>query len=683
MAEETNGHISGFESTASAIIDARWIVAVRLCITVTALLSVTVCTFFGTEETAARVSFLFTPVAILFVLNAGSALWLLFAKDSYLFFLVHALVDVPLVTGAVYITGGSASPFVFLYILLVMVASTLVSRNAGLGVAILSAFMYANLLSLTALGIIQPADEINSHYTHPASLAVQCLGLTFGMLLVALGTSFLRSRLLSSYALVNKSQETLRALSSEQDRLLDDFPGGIITTDLSYAIKNMNQAARLLLQIEGVSSEHLRLDSLLPFSKSNSPSDWLSRESETTQLEIFSGRSGAPTIIEALCKPVRDSIGKITGLAFFLHDVTLLKTAEEKLELQERMARLLADQRPKNPLAAPLGELIGESGIMQKVFDIIQRVSGSEATVLVTGESGTGKELVARAIHYNSPRATQPFVAVNCGAIPENLIESELFGHKRGAFTGAEFDTTGLFRQASGGTLFLDEIGELPLLMQAKILRSLQERTVRPVGATTDIPIDVRIVAATNRNIRKEVENGKFREDLFYRLNVIGIHLPPLRERRNDIPLLMHSMLHRTCKGKPIPVVSPQAAQILMSYNYPGNVRELENILERAVVLGGDVILPEQLPELTSDAHQSDVGSQRPDTLIIEDPNLTFPINLDELLATIERRYIEIALGRTNGAKKKAAGLLGLNFRSFRYRLQKFGMSADSPTQEH
>ncbi len=683
MAEKANGHTVGPAETAHAIIDARWVVAVRLCITVTALLSVTVCTFFGTEETAARVSFLFTPVAILFVLNAGSALWLLVAKDSSVFFLAHALIDVPLVTGVVYITGGSASPFVFLYILLVMVAATLVSRKAGLGVALLSAFMYANLLSLTATGVIPPADGINSHHIHSAGLAVQCLGLTFGMLLVALGTSFLRSRLLSSYALVNESQESLRALSSEQDRLLENFPGGIITTDLSYAVKNMNQTARLLLQIDEAASEHLRLDTLLPFSKSNSPADWISRESETTELEIFSGQSGSPTTIETHCKPVRDSIGNITGLAFFLHDVTLLKTAEEKLELQERMARLLAEQQPKNTLAAPLGELIGESGIMQKVFDIIQRVAGSEATVLVTGESGTGKELVARAIHYNSPRASQPFVAVNCGAIPENLIESELFGHKRGAFTGAESDTTGLFRQANGGTLFLDEIGELPLLMQAKILRSLQERSVRPVGATTDIPIDVRILAATNRNIRKEVESGTFREDLFYRLNVIGIHLPPLRERRSDIPLLIHSILQRTCKGKAIPVLSPQAAQILMSYSYPGNVRELENILERAVVLGGEVILPEQLPDLSTGSQPGAKRSARPDTLIIEDQELTFPVNLDDLLATIEKRYIELALDRTKGAKKKAAGLLGLNFRSFRYRLQKFGMGAEGPTHEH
>jgi two-component system response regulator PilR (NtrC family) len=676
---------SGGSLSEQQLINPLWVVAVRLCITVTALLSVTICTFFGAEETAARVSFLFTPVAAVFLLNAASALWLQYAKKSSLFYFVHVLIDVQLVTGVVFITGGSASPFVFLYLLLVMVAAALISRSAGLATAFFSTASYITLITLLTVGTISPADGMPLTGENTANLIVQIVGLSCGMILVAVGTSFLRNRLIFTYSLVSESQKNLLALSDNQDRLLDEFPGGVITTDLELAIKNTNQAARSLLSIERLDSSGTSVTSIIPL-PADAPreaAEWISRDESPIELVVKeSPYSSNNRRIQAVCRPIRDGIGNISGLAFFLNDVTQLRSAEEKLALQEKMARLLADKQRSENITPTLGGLIGESPVMQKVFDLITRVSGTEATVLITGESGTGKELVARAIHFSSPRSSKPFVAVNCGAIPENLLESELFGHKKGAFTGADTDTIGLLRQAQSGTLFLDEIGELPLLMQAKILRSIQERSVRPVGGTNDIPVDIRIVAATNRNLKKEVHEGRFREDLYYRLNVIGIHLPALRERRNDIPLLINSILQRSPQGINTTAISPDALAQLIAYDYPGNVRELENILERASVLGGDAILAEHLPDnirLQSPGKEATAPKQH--TVIIEDPNLELPVDLDQLLSSIERRYIEIALYQTHGLKKKAASLLGLNFRSFRYRLQKFGLGSDSPSE--
>jgi DNA-binding NtrC family response regulator len=352
------------------------------------------------------------------------------------------------------------------------------------------------------------------------------------------------------------------------------------------------------------------------------------------------------------------------------------KALTQQLEIQDRMARLLAERNNPETSITAIEHFIGESLVMQKVFSLIQRVSTSDATVLISGESGTGKELVAKAIHKGKyPHPSSPFVAVNCGAIPENLIESQLFGHKRGSFTGAEADSPGLFLQAHGGTIFLDEIGELPLLMQSKLLRAIQEKSVRPIGGSKDVPIDVRIIAATNRNLKNEIETGKFREDLFYRLNVINIKLPPLRARKEDIPLLVNHIVKRLLPEGKEAVIPPATLQILSTYNYPGNVRELENILERAIVLGGEVILPEHLPSSIKTPSNQGAPSIKPDTAIIIDENLVLPVNLDSILSNIERKYLEVALLKTDGLKKKAADLLGMNFRSFRYRLQKYGIS--------
>jgi two-component system response regulator PilR (NtrC family) len=309
--------------------------------------------------------------------------------------------------------------------------------------------------------------------------------------------------------------------------------------------------------------------------------------------------------------------------------------------------------------------LVGDSAVMQRVRELMFRAAPTDATVLITGPSGTGKEVVAKGIHRLGARAEQSLVVVNCGAIPGELLESQLFGHKKGSFTGAVSDHIGLFVEAHKGTIFLDEIGELPLLLQAKLLRVLQERIVRPVGGTKDIPVDVRIIAATNRNLKQEVQAGRFREDLYYRLNVIGIELPPLVQRREDIPMLVHAILSRQCAGSEVPTLPVDMMNRLMQYSYPGNVRELENILERAIVFGDDGIVLE---------NQSPVPSPRStpqNTEIISVSSVTFPVNLEEILASIESSYMHRALAHAGGVKKKAAELLGLNFRSFRYRYDK------------
>jgi two-component system, NtrC family, response regulator PilR len=318
--------------------------------------------------------------------------------------------------------------------------------------------------------------------------------------------------------------------------------------------------------------------------------------------------------------------------------------------------------------------LIGTSRVMEQLYELIGRVADTKTNVLVCGESGTGKELVARAIHDQSERREQPFVAVNCGAIPENLLESELFGHVKGSFTGAVQNKAGLFETAHRGTLFLDEIGELPGSLQVKLLRVIQDKAVRRVGGTSDHQVDVRIVAATNRRLEEEVAAGRFREDLYYRLNVIQIALPPLRERSEDIPLLVQHFVERYAAeiGKPLRGFSDSAMKRLLQYPFPGNVRELENMVERAVALTQtETIGPESLPPTVLDPPARGPAARIP----LEGANL------DSLVNEFERGLLREALRQSRGVKKRAAQLLGISFRSFRYRLEKLGMD-EAPGEE-
>jgi DNA-binding NtrC family response regulator len=310
-------------------------------------------------------------------------------------------------------------------------------------------------------------------------------------------------------------------------------------------------------------------------------------------------------------------------------------------------------------------DLIGRSRSMQNVFSLVERVGHTDVNVLILGESGTGKELVARGLHNTSDRATQPFIAINCGAIPENLLESELFGHAKGSFTGAVADKEGLFRAAHGGTLFLDEIGDMSLLLQVKLLRVLQDKKVRPVGKNEDLSVDVRIVAATHRDLRKEIAAGHFREDLYYRLAVLPIHLPPLRERREDIPLLASHFLRKYSAAHNLNVRSmkPEVLKTLMDHSWPGNIRELENSIERALVLCDGTEVKEislGMPHTGSSAS-----------------NLSFPENWT--LQDLERAYIEHVLLRCSGVKEKAAKVLGINRKTLYRKEKEYGFGAIGP----
>ncbi len=314
------------------------------------------------------------------------------------------------------------------------------------------------------------------------------------------------------------------------------------------------------------------------------------------------------------------------------------------------------------------GGMIGTSREMMKVFATIKKVADTPANILILGESGTGKELVARAIHENSPRSKMPFNAINSGGIPENLLESELFGYMKGSFTGAYADKPGLFEMVKGGTIFLDEIGELPPVLQVKLLRVVQEKTFRRIGGAEDIKVDVRIISATNQNLEEKVKKGEFREDLYFRLNVIPIHMPPLRERKEDIPFLTKHFIEKYAKefGKEIRTISSYAMELLMNYAFPGNIRELENIIERSVAMeSSNIILPENLvlaANAASGVQNFDVG--------ITDRG----IDLNSELERIERMMIEKALQRTKGSKTKAAELLHVTFDSLRYRMEKLGV---------
>jgi two-component system response regulator PilR (NtrC family) len=338
--------------------------------------------------------------------------------------------------------------------------------------------------------------------------------------------------------------------------------------------------------------------------------------------------------------------------------------------------------------------ILGRSDAMQHVFATIRMVASTTSTVLVTGESGTGKELVARAVHFNSLRRDQAFVAVNCGAMPEPLLESELFGHVRGAFTGAHASKKGLLEAADGGTIFLDEIGEMSPSMQVKLLRVLQDRRFRRVGGTEEMGADVRVIAATHQDLMKMVAEGRFREDLYYRLNVLSISLPPLRDRREDIPLLAEHFLQQFASemGKRVQTISAEAMQLLQEHTWRGNVRELQNAIERAVALEQtETILPESLP----DHLRSDIGRVAPgratvagsdpldpargsdpvaDHLAASLPDLAEGFDLEAHGEQFYRHYIALALERAGGVQVKAAELLGMSFRSFRYYVKKYNL---------
>jgi len=349
-----------------------------------------------------------------------------------------------------------------------------------------------------------------------------------------------------------------------------------------------------------------------------------------------------------------------------------IRKALEKGTLSRQNFAFKRDAATRNSL----DNIIGASSAMEKLKQTIRTVASTQSTVLVYGESGTGKELVARAVHTCSPRVAEPFVSINCGAFPETLLESELFGYVKGAFTGANQNKRGLFEVADGGTIFLDEIGEMTLTMQVKLLRVLQERTVRPVGGTDEIAIDVRVIAATNRDLEKQVAENTFREDLYYRLSVIPVTVPPLRDRREDVPLLVNHFLHKyaPAAGKSISRISAASLASLASYDWPGNVRQLENTIERAVALGSGDELHVELPAERPRARAAAAGVGADGASLVSDGVLPEGMDMEKYVADIERSLLKSALAQSNGVQARAADVLKISYRSFRHLMKKYDL---------
>lgn len=348
----------------------------------------------------------------------------------------------------------------------------------------------------------------------------------------------------------------------------------------------------------------------------------------------------------------------------FNADEILLKL--RRLDEQERLKREYIQLKKELQSEPRFGNLIGQSEEIRDVFRTVEKVAGYKTTVLISGESGTGKELLARAIHHNSPRANKPFIAINCGAIPENLLESELFGYRKGSFTDAIRTKKGLFEEAHEGTLFLDEIGELPLLLQVKLLRALQEEEIRRIGDNQAIKVDVRVVAATVHDLSQKVQDGSFRSDLYYRLNVLTLRVPPLRDRKIDIPLFINHFLHKFNQklATSIEKISPEAYQILLRYQWPGNVRELENILERAIILSSDNTISEEgLPQEIREVCKTRAGPQSPEDLSLKKAGRDLEVDL-----------IKKALKATDGNHTRAARLLEISHRALLYKLKAYNL---------
>ncbi|HYY56829.1 MAG TPA: sigma-54 dependent transcriptional regulator [Pyrinomonadaceae bacterium] len=369
---------------------------------------------------------------------------------------------------------------------------------------------------------------------------------------------------------------------------------------------------------------------------------------------VMTAYSSVDSAVAALRKGAYDYITKPFVNEDLLQSV---KNALRQRELfrENRALRRELDRRYS------FSEIIGTSPALQAVFRLVEKVAATNTNILIQGESGTGKELIARAIHHNSSRAERPFVAINCGALPETLLESELFGHTKGAFTGAILNKPGLFRSAEGGTVLLDEVGEISPAMQVRLLRTLQEHEVTPVGSSLAVPFDARIICATNRDLEKEVADGRFREDLFYRLNVIEIHLPPLRERREDIPLLVRNFITRTARAqeRDEKAIEPAALSALINYAWPGNVRELQNAIERAFTLSGDQIDLDSLPPRVRDAAGAQATMRDPD-------------GLRPTLEEIERRHIFETLASVNQDKARAANILGIDLSTLYRKLKRY-----------
>jgi two-component system response regulator PilR (NtrC family) len=654
----------------------RWLLLLRVVILSFFLGATALFHFLGA---AGDISYLFglsVPLIIAYIISIGSAI--LFPRIYNLRPFAHAQVwfDVVLITGIIWITGDFASPFPFLYNLAVM--------NGAILLFYRGAFLTAGCSSVCYIALL-----VWSRYPNPGNAlalswsTLMPIVLSIGsFFVIAWLSGFLTNKLRETQKLLKEKQIDYQELGAFKDALLQGIGSGVAITDQDGRINYFNHQAQALTSLDEATVKGKRLDQIFPGLSYDFQRNRHAGNVMTDELP-FVPSQGAQKQVRLTLAPLSNASEQLIGFVAIFQDITKQKQIEEKVRLEEELRRAREVDLRQNAVEIENSEfhfegVIGKNGGIEKIYQLIRKVAASNTNILISGESGTGKELVARAIHLNGPRKNRPFVGVNCGAIPESLIESELFGHVRGAFTGAVSDHAGLFKQADQGTIFLDEVGELPLHLQVKLLRVLQEKSFTPVGGSKPLKVDVRVISATNRDLRKELEGGRFREDLFYRLNVVQMVLPPLRSRREDIPTLSHYFLRKFADShnKKVEEISSGALMHLVNYSYPGNVRELENIIEHAVAVTAKNILTEDdLPQHVKGipiAEDADIFEKTTPG----GPEHFFEkgLSLDTELETHEKCILLGALKRANGVQKKAAEILGINYRSLRHRLEKYDL---------
>ena len=655
----------------------RWLLLLRVVILSVFLGATALFHFFQTESGIRYLVSLSIPLILAYAISIASALFL--PRWNHLRAFAHAQVtfDVFLITGIIWITGDSSSPFSFLYNLAVINAAILLFYRGAFIAAASSSVCYAALLVWA-----QPwLQNVNGAALSWPSVITMVINI--GSFFVIAGLSgFLADKLGETQKLLKEQQIDFQELDAFNEALLQGIGSGVAITDSQGRINYFNQQAQSLILLGEAAVMGKQLDQIIPGLRYDFQRGDRSGAVYSEEL-LLPGLQGKQKQVRLTLAPLSDSNQRLLGYVAIFEDVTKQKQIEEKVRIEEELRRSREIELPVaskgvDAMQFRFEGVVGKSGGIEKIYQLIQKVAAGSTNVLISGESGTGKELVARAIHLNGPRQAKPFVAVNCGAIPENLIESELFGHVRGAFTGAVMDHSGLFKQADLGTLFLDEVGELPLHLQVKLLRVLQEKSFTQVGASKPVKVDVRVISATNRDLRKELEEGRFREDLYYRLNVVNMVLPPLRSRKDDIPSLAHYFLRKFAASldKNVEEISSGALMQLMKHTYPGNVRELENIIEHAVaVTNKNILTEEDLPlQVKGVPSVDDIDAFDLTTLGGAEVFFNKGLALDVELEAHEKCILLEALKRANGVQKKAAELLGINYRSLRHRLEKYDL---------
>lgn len=655
----------------------RWLLLLRVVILSFFLGATALFHFFRTEGDLRYLFDLSIPLILAYVISIGSALTLPRVSDLRPFAHAQVCFDIILITGIIWITGDISSPFSFLYNLAVMNGAILLFYHGALFAAGCSGLAYAAVLIWAGFANSGHGFGLSWPVLFPI---VQSIGSFF---VIAWLSGFLTNKLSETEKMLKEKQNDYRDLDAFKDALLQGIGSGVALTDQDGRITYFNRQAQALTLLDEVSVKAKRLDQVFPgvgYDFQHHPGTG----GVVTEELSFTTPSGVAKKIRLTVAPLSNSREVLIGFVSIFEDITKQKQIEEKVRIEEELRRSREVDLRKHASADGKEDfyfegVIGKSGGITKIYQLIQKVATTSTNVLITGESGTGKELVARAIHFNGRRKTKPFVAVNCGAIPEALIESELFGHVRGAFTSAVSDHMGLFKQADQGTIFLDEVGELPVHLQVKLLRVLQEKSFTPVGGSKPVKVDVRVISATNKDLRKELEEGRFREDLFYRLNVVQMVMPPLRSRKEDLPALAHYFLRKFADShdKKVEEISSGALVQLISYAYPGNVRELENIIEHAVAITGKNILTEDdLPQHVHSSQVPDSADESTGQLASEGTEVFFTkgVSLDSELESHEKSILVSALQRAHGVQKKAAEILGINYRSLRHRLEKYDL---------